>query len=904
MKDPSGRDPELLEEIILLKQRIQELERSESERKRAEEALVESERREREEKERLSTLLNSIQDEIWFADTDKRFTLANPSALKEFGLNVSDERHVERLAEGLEVYRPDGSRRPVEEAPPLRALEGEVVRNQGEIIRTPLDDQLRYREVSASPVRDAGGTIIGSISVVRDITERRRVEEALRESEQRLALAASATKIGMFDWNLARKSILWTQTHDTIFGYPPAVAVTAAAITEYDYRRWADRVHPEDLPLVEEASHRCMQDRKPFEIQYRIIWPDGSLHWVETRGIFQYDNAGEAIRMIGVVIDITEHKLIENRLAADLTALIRMHDLSTKLVEAGPLEPVLQEIMEAAVVIVGAEKGTLQLAEDESLHIVAHHGHEPFFLDFFARAENVASVCGEATRRAERVIVEDVETDPLLAGKPSLTVLRQAGVRAVQSTPLIGRKGELLGILTTQWGSPHIPDERDLWRIDLLARQAVDLIEHARNEEALRKAHAELELRVQERTAQLSQAYEELQRGTRERKQVEEQLRQAQKMEAIGTLAGGIAHDFNNILAAILGFTEMAIDDAADRPDAQKDLRNVLKSAMRARDLVKQILSFSRKSSYARSPIHVSPLIIETVQLLRASISSTIEIRLAIDASSDIVLAASVEVQQILMNLAANASLAMEEKGGVLEVSLTDADFTPDSPVFGPDMMPGDYLQLTVKDTGTGMSHEVKRRAFEPFFTTREVGKGTGMGLAVVYGIVNDLQGTITVESEPGRGSTFRVSLPKVKSEPTEEQLQGGKIPGGTERILFVDDEEILVEWAEAALERLGYSVTGLTDSTEALRTFASDPTSFDLVITDQAMPLMAGVQLANELLKIRPDIPIILCTGHSVAISPEKAKEAGVRQFLMKPLARQELAHAIRRALNRDEEE
>ncbi len=382
-------------------------------------------------------------------------------------------------------------------------------------------------------------------------------------------------------------------------------------------------------------------------------------------------------------------------------------------------------------------------------------------------------------------------------------------------------------------------------------------------------------------------------------KRVEEQLRQSQKMEAIGTLAGGIAHDFNNILAAILGFTEMAAEDVADRPDVQRSLHNVLKSVTRARELVKQILAFSRKTSHARSPLSLSPIIKETVQLLRASIPATIEINLSLSASSDTILASPVEVQQVLMNLATNASFAMQEKGGTLEISLTDIDFKPDEPVLGTDAIPGQYVLVAVKDTGIGMSPQVMSRVFEPFFTTKEVGKGTGMGLAVVYGIVKDLQGTITVESIPGTGSTFRVLLPKVKSEHKEDQLPIARVPGGSERILFVDDEEMLVEWGQAALERLGYQVTVTTNSTEALKTFSADPSVFDLVITDHAMPHMAGSELSSELLKIRPDIPIILCTGHSENMSREKAKDLGIKEFLTKPLNKQELAEAVRRVLD-----
>ncbi len=384
---------------------------------------------------------------------------------------------------------------------------------------------------------------------------------------------------------------------------------------------------------------------------------------------------------------------------------------------------------------------------------------------------------------------------------------------------------------------------------------------------------------------------------TRQR-QVEEQLRQVQKMEAIGTLAGGIAHDFNNILGAIVGFTEMAIDDVPDRPLVGKNLKNVLKSAMRARDLVKQILSFSRKTNHAKTLLSLSPIIDETVQLLRASIPVTIEIRVTITTTSDTVLAAPTEVQQVLMNLATNASLAMQGTG-ILEIGLADFGFVPDSPVPGLDVTPGEFIQLTVKDTGTGMSPQVIKRIFEPFFTTRGAGEGTGMGLAMVYGIVKDLQGTITVESEPGVGSTFRVLLPKAMTGTVTEVAEMPHIPGGDERILLVDDEEMLVEWGRAVLSRLGYMVTAVTDSVEALNIFSADPTLFDLVITDQTISRLTGADLAKELLAIRGDIPVILCTGHSETVSPEEAKEIGIRAFLVKPLTRRELAGAVRRPLD-----
>jgi len=278
------------------------------------------------------------------------------------------------------------------------------------------------------------------------------------------------------------------------------------------------------------------------------------------------------------------------------------------------------------------------------------------------------------------------------------------------------------------------------------------------------------------------------------------------------------------------------------------------------------------------------------MQLVRASIPAMIDIKVSLATTSDLVLASPVEVQQIIMNLATNASLAMQEKGGTLRVSLTDVESEPG------------MIQLVVSDTGIGMTPDVMKRVFDPFFTTREVGKGTGMGLAVVYGIVKDLGGKITVESYPGKGSTFRVFLPMIRTVMDVASERAIDIPKGKEKILFVDDEEMLVEWAKITLERLGYTITVTTDGSEALTIFSRDPKAFDLVITDHAMPNLAGHQLAERLLAIRKDIPIILCTGYSETVSPDKAREAGIREFLLKPLTKQELAFAVRRVIDRQD--
>jgi len=387
-------------------------------------------------------------------------------------------------------------------------------------------------------------------------------------------------------------------------------------------------------------------------------------------------------------------------------------------------------------------------------------------------------------------------------------------------------------------------------------------------------------------------------------KNLEEQLRQSQKMEAIGTLAGGIAHDFNNILAAIIGFAEMVEEDLPPGSPSKPRMQKVLSAASRGRDLVKQILAFSRKAELTRTPLSLSPVVEETVQLLRASLPSTIHINHSVKTANDTVLASPTEIQQILMNLATNASSAMSQKGGTLGIGVTNIDFEPDSPVLDENVDPGEYVQLTVTDTGIGMAPDMMKRIFDPFFTTKGVGKGTGMGLAVVYGIVKSLGGSVAVESEPGAGSTFRISLPVARTDKKPEGSVIQEAPKGKERILFVDDEELLMEWGEAALERLGYSVTALTNSTRAHDLFFSDPSAFDLVILDQTMPGLTGLQLSRKLLAIRENIPIILCTGHSESVTPEKAREAGIKEFLMKPLGKQRLAEVIRRVLGTTESE
>ena len=386
-------------------------------------------------------------------------------------------------------------------------------------------------------------------------------------------------------------------------------------------------------------------------------------------------------------------------------------------------------------------------------------------------------------------------------------------------------------------------------------------------------------------------------RDVTEEIKLEDKLRQAQKMEAIGTLAGGIAHDFNNILSAIIGYTELAEYEIPEGSKTREKLKEVLKAGRRAKDLVKQILAFSRQGDQERKPLQVSHIVKEALKLLRASLPTTIEIRRNIEPDTGIIEADPTQIHQVLMNLCTNAAHAMNNKGGVLEVGIRNVKVeNQDIGLEYPNVPPGHYVLLTIRDTGHGMSAGVVERIFDPYFTTKEKGEGTGLGLAVVHGIVKSYGGVITVYSEIGKGSTFNIYFPAIEKKVEEEKETGEAIPTGHQRILFVDDEPALVDIGRKMLEHLGHEVVVRTSSLEALEAFRNNPERFDLVISDKTMPQMTGFDLAREIKQIRPDIPIIICTGFSDTTDSDKAKAMGIIGLVMKPIVMREMAETIKR--------
>ncbi|MCW5206033.1 PAS domain S-box protein [Desulfobulbus sp. F5] len=394
----------------------------------------------------------------------------------------------------------------------------------------------------------------------------------------------------------------------------------------------------------------------------------------------------------------------------------------------------------------------------------------------------------------------------------------------------------------------------------------------------------------------------ERKREEQERKKLEAQLRQSRKMEAIGTLAGGIAHDFNNILGPILGYTEMALEFLPAGSNIAPWLEEVQCAGSRAKELVRQILAISRKCEQELQPLRIQPIIKETLKLLRSSLPATIEIRQQLDPACGTVLADPTRIHQVVMNLCTNAYHAMRETGGLLEVSLRQIELTADTLQSKLRLPLGMYLQLEVRDSGCGMPEEMLEKIFEPYFTTRAKGEGTGLGLALVQSIALDFGGDVTVTSELGRNTIFQVYLPVIKTAKEDRISNDARLlPTGSERIIVVDDDINIAELSRNMLASLGYRVMALNGSIEALTVFEQQPEAFDLVFTDMTMPQMTGAVLAKKILARRPELPVVLCTGFSELIDEQKATELGICALLMKPFTKGELALTVRTALDRN---
>jgi len=596
---------------------------------------------------------------------------------------------------------------------------------------------------------------------------------------------------------------------------------------------------------------------------------------------------GQILRDMGFVTDKQleealklQDRSIEIYRSLDSEKLGRAIEIGSLINSTLNLGEVLSIIMKNVRRVIHAVGSTLMLLDDETGELV-------FSVPTGPKAEGLTDmrlprdkgIAGWVAQHALPALVPDVSKDPRFYPE----VDRRSGLttKTVLCVPLKAR-GRLIGVLEVinkVDGTPF--NEEDALLLSIFSSQAALAIENAR-------LYSELKDQL------------EKQRMAEEgKRKLEAELRQAQKMEAIGTLAGGIAHDFNNILSAIYGYTQLALIQVEGQEGAKTKLNEVLKASDRAKELVKQILTFSRQTEQELKPLNVTTVVKEVLKFLRASLPTSVEIRQDIRINSGLVLSDPTQIHQVLMNLCTNAVQAMKEEKGVLEVNIEEVELDIEDVAGQPDLVPGPYIKLSVKDTGHGIDPANMERIFDPYFTTKKKGEGTGLGLSVVMGIVKSHHGMIRVESKPGKGSAFDMLPPKIQNAVPVETEEKTLLPVGNECILMVDDEEVLAKMGQEMLEHLGYRVVVRTSSIEALEAFRANPERFDLVLTDRIMPQMTGFNLAAELREIRPDIPIILCTGFSDTNVMKSIKAMGINEVIMKPVLLDDLARTIREVLD-----
>ncbi|MFZ2448432.1 MAG: response regulator [Syntrophobacteraceae bacterium] len=823
------------------------------------------------ERVRLRTLISTIPDLVWLKDAQGVYLVGNPAFECFMGVKEADllgktdyDFFPRALAEFFRTHDHNA------------VLAGKPTVNE-EWVTYASDGRHVLLETIKTPMLDEQGQLVGVLGIARDITVARKAQEELHESEERFRLAMEATSDGLWDWDVSGGAVYYSPNYFRMLGYEPLEG--PGKIDD-----WLDLVHPEDRERILAANEACIRNDAPaFSVEFRMRSHDGTWRWILGRGkATRRDPAGHALRMIGTHVDITERKRAEREIKRNEENALQLARENAIMVEIGriisstlDIDEIYEGFSEEVKKLIPFDRIVINMIDVEegevrNVYMAGDELHDRNVRDIYPLE---GSGNAEMVRTKSALLIQTEEFDAYRDRFPMLASTFEAGFRSIMNIPLFS-KGKTIGGLLLRSRKPFAYTDKEVKLAERIGSQIAGAIANA-------------------------QLYAQRIEAEHRRAVAEAQLRQAQKMESLGTLAGGIAHDFNNILGIIVGYAQMAQWNAGEGNKASGDLQQVLRAAGRAKDLVQQILAFSRQHGQEKNPVQVGLIVKEALKMLRSSLPSTIDIQSNV-ASKSTILADPTQIHQVLMNLCANAAHAMGD-GGTLEVNLMDIHLRAEDVPPHSGLQPGPHVCLTVKDTGVGIDPAIIDRIFDPFFTTKGVGVGTGLGLAVVHGIVKSHGGSIDVGSLPGKGTTFEVFFPTIGRTRNVEQT-GGPLPRGRGRILVVDDEPALAMVMRAILERLGYAVDCRTSSVEALDAFRNQPADmpFDLVITDMTMPQLTGAELARQLHQLQPDLPIILCTGFSDRIDAEKAKELGMRGFCLKPVVLKDLAELVRKALQR----
>ncbi|MBA3254574.1 MAG: PAS domain-containing protein [Pseudomonadota bacterium] len=898
-------------------------------------------------KERFAAAVAGSDDGIWDWDMQTRRVFASARAREILGFTPGPEKNdaAEWFA-GLRIHPDDQALRVesmhahLEGRSPAYAIEYRVQRQDGSWhwVRAR---GLCVRGPDGKPLRLAGS--------VSDIDAQRRAEDALRESEERYVIATTGSKEGHWVWNLATDELFVSPMMREIFELQPdAQFITRARFGELI------NIHPDDLGVLQKGvDDHIAGATAQFEIEYRLILRNGAIRWIHSRGQCFRDAGGKAVRMAGATNDVSERKRAEDALRqSEKRFALAVAGSNDGIVDWDVVNDRMYS-SPRAMRIMGIESNVTMRSRAEWRDLVKYHPDDvqrvrddlQNFLDGHVelregeyrvllpngecrwirhRNKCVRDAAGhpirvagsisdvDAQKRAEEGLRESQERYQLAVagsneGMWDWDMRSETFFFSARAQELLGLDpGEPMRPCCEWWPlfGYHPDDEKRVkdalaaylggagkyWEVEyrLRHRRTGDWHWYRERGVALRDDKGQ-----PYRMAGSMEDISDRKRAELQRDRLEGQLRQAQKLEAIGTLAGGIAHDFNNVLSAILGYGEMAQKDAREGTPLRRNIDAAISAGMRAKSLVERILAFSRSSIGERVPVHVESIVAETLDAIADSVPHGVLIERNLAAGDSAVMGDAAQIHQVVLNLCTNAMQAMRSEG-TLTVALQTIELVESRTLSTGTITIGNYVQLSVRDTGHGIAAHVLERMFDPFFTTKGVGVGTGLGLSLVHGIVTDLGGGIDVQSAPGAGATFTVYLPRQGRVAAPALAVETIASGSGETILLVDDELALVKVGEEMLAMLGYEPVGFASSTAALETFRASPQRFDAVLSDEAMPEMTGSELAKEIRKLHPDIPIVLMSGYVTPALHARAHDAGVVEVLAKPLVSRDIARSL----------